>query len=81
MYANMTLITRTRDVMVVPSTAVIRNGNETFVFVETAPGKYDHRNVTLDGTDAENDEVTQGLIDGDKVVTTGAELLREAEGQ
>jgi cobalt-zinc-cadmium efflux system membrane fusion protein len=81
MYASMTLITSTRDVMVVPSTAVIRNGNDTFVFVETAPGKYDRRNVLLDGTDAENDEVTQGLSDGDKVVTTGAELLREAEGQ
>jgi cobalt-zinc-cadmium efflux system membrane fusion protein len=81
MYASMTLITRTREVMVVPSTAVIRNGSETFVFVESAPGKYDRRNVTLGGTDAENDEVTQGLSDGDRVVATGAELLREAEGQ
>lgn len=81
MYANMTLTTSTHDTIVVPSTAVIRNGNDTFVFVETAPGKYERRNVTLDGSDAENDEVTQGLNDGDKVVTTGAELLREAEGQ
>lgn len=81
MYANMTLTTTTRDVIVVPSTAVIRNGNETFVFVATAPGKYVRRNVTLSSTDAENDEVTQGLSDGDKVVITGAELLREAEGQ
>lgn len=81
MYASMTLTTSTHEVVLVPSTAVIRNGNQTFVFVETTPGKYERRDVTVDGTDAENDEVTQGLNDGDKVVTTGAELLREAEGQ
>jgi cobalt-zinc-cadmium efflux system membrane fusion protein len=81
MYANMTLTSRTRDVIVVPSTAVIRNGSEVFVFVETATGKYVRRDVTLGGTRADNDETTQGLNDGDKVVITGAELLREAEGR
>lgn len=81
MYANMTLTTKTNDVIVVPSTAVIRNGSEVFTFVETAPGKYARRDVTLGQTGANNDEITQGLHDGDKVVTTGAELLREAEGR
>lgn len=81
MYASMTLTTSTRDTIVVPSTAVIRNGSQTVVFVETTSGKYERRNVTVDGSDAENDEVTQGLSDGDKVVTTGAELLRYSEGQ
>lgn len=81
MYANMTLTTRTSDVIVVPSTAVIRNGSEVFTFVETAPGKYARRDVTLGGTHADKDEITQGLHDGDKVVITGAELLREAEGR
>jgi membrane fusion protein, heavy metal efflux system len=79
MYANMTLTSKTRDAIVVPSTAVIRNGSEAFVFVETAPGKYDRRNVTLGGSEDENDEVTQGLSDGDKVVAAGAEFLRQAE--
>lgn len=81
MYANMTLTTRTSDVIVVPSTTVIRNESEVFVFVETAPGKYVRRDVTIGGTHADTDEITQGLHDGDKVVTTGAELLREAEGR
>ncbi len=81
MYANMILTTRARAVVVVPSTAVIRNGNEAFVYAETAPGKYDRRNITLGGTEADNDEITQGLSDGDTVVTTGAEFLRQAEGQ
>lgn len=81
MYANMTLTSRTRDVIVIPSTAVIRNGSEVFVFVETATGKYVRRDVTLGDTHVDSDEITQGLNDGDKVVTTGAELLREAEGR
>lgn len=81
MFANMTLTTGMRDVVVVPSTAVIRDGNESFVFVETAPGKYDRRAVTLAGSEGGNDAVTQGPNDGDKVVATGAELLREAGGQ
>lgn len=81
MYANMALTSRIRDVIAVPSTAVIRDGNQSFVFVETAPRKYDRRNVMLGNTESGKDEVTQGLKDGDMVVTTGAELLREAEGR
>jgi cobalt-zinc-cadmium efflux system membrane fusion protein len=81
MYANMAVTGRQRNMIVVPSTAVIQNGHETFVFVETSPGKYDRRSVTLGETHADNDEIAQGLNDGDKVVTTGAELLRAQEAQ
>ena len=81
MYATMTLTGKPRDVIVVPATAVIQNGHETFVFAETQPGKYERRDVSLGDTHGDSDEITQGLSDGDKVVTTGAELLREAEGQ
>lgn len=79
MFANMSLSTATRNAIVVPSTAVIRNGNETFVFVETAPGKYERRSITLGNTQADSDEITQGLSDGEKVVISGAEFLRQAE--
>jgi cobalt-zinc-cadmium efflux system membrane fusion protein len=81
MYANMAVTGRQRNVIVVPATAVIQNGHETFVFVETAPGKYDRRSVTLGETHADSDEIAQGLNDGDKVVITGAELLRAQEAQ
>lgn len=81
MYANMTITSREREVIVVPSTAVIQNGESTFVFVETAPGKYERRNVTLGETHTNTDEVAQGLNDGEQVVSTGAELLRASEGQ
>jgi len=81
MYASMSVTSRQRNVIVVPSTAVIQNGKDIFVFVETSPGKYERRDVTLGDTHADSDEITQGLNDGDRVVTTGAELLRASEDQ
>jgi len=85
MYATMTVTGAAREVTVVPATAVIQNGRETFVFVETAsasgnaPAKYERRNVTLGNATAASDEILQGLNDGDQVVSAGAELLRETE--
>lgn len=81
MYANMILSGTRQDVIPVPASAVIQNGRDTFVFVETAPGKYERRNVTLANTGTETDDVALGLNEGESVVSQGAELLREAEGQ
>ena len=81
MYANMSLTGTTQNVITVPATAVIQNGRDTFVFVQTAPGKYKRRDVTLANTGAEADDVAGGLNEGDTVVSQGAELLREAEDQ
>jgi cobalt-zinc-cadmium efflux system membrane fusion protein len=81
MYANMAIAGRQRNVIVVPATAVIQNGHDVFVFVETVPGKYERRTVKLGETHADNDEIIQGLNDGDKVVSTGPELLRAEEAQ
>lgn len=81
MYCTMAANGHPRSVFVVAATSVIQSGRDTFVYVETAPGKYERRAVTLGETHADNDEVTQGLNDGDKVVATGAELLRAQEAQ
>jgi membrane fusion protein, heavy metal efflux system len=79
MYATIAVTNQKGSAIVVPSTAVIQNGKDTFVFVETSAGKYVRRNVTLGTVHDTTDEITQGLGDGDKVVSTGAELLRESE--
>ena len=81
MYATIAVTNHSGTAIVVPSTAVIRNGKQAFVFVETSPGKYSRRNVTLGATHEKTDEIVQGLSDGDKVVSSGAELLRESEDQ
>lgn len=81
MYATIAVTNQERSAIVVPSTAVIRNGNQAFVFVMNADNKPERRSVTLGKTSATTDQVTQGLQNGERVVSTGAELLREAESQ
>src|SRR5277367_968762 len=78
MYATIAVTNQRGSAIVLPSTAVIQNGKATFVFVESSPGKYVRREVTLGVVHDTNDEVIHGLEDGDKVVSTGAELLRES---
>jgi cobalt-zinc-cadmium efflux system membrane fusion protein len=79
MYASIAVTNQKGNAIVVPSTSVVQNGKATFVFVETSPGKYARRNVVLGTMHDTTDEITQGIQDGDKVVSTGAELLRESE--
>jgi len=81
MYATISVTNHKGMAIVVPSTAVIQNGKQAFVFVETSPGKYARRTVTLGATHENSDEIVQGLQDGDKIVSSGAELLRESEDQ
>ncbi len=79
MYATIAVTNQKGSAIVVPSTAVIQNGKAAFVFVESSPGKYLRRDVTLGAVHDTTDEIIHGLEDGDKVVSTGAELLRESE--
>jgi cobalt-zinc-cadmium efflux system membrane fusion protein len=87
MYANMVIAGRQHNVIIVPSAAVIQNGHDAFVYVQTtpasgsAPAKYMQRTVTLGEPHADSDEIVQGLNEGDIVVTAGAELLRAQEAQ
>lgn len=81
MYATIAVTNQKGNAIVVPSTAVIRNGKQAFVFVMDSNSKPVRRNVTLGETTDTTDQVTQGLQDGDRVVSTGAELLREAQDQ
>ena len=81
MFATIAVTNKAGSAIVVPATAVIQNGKDAFVFVETSPGKYVRRNVTLGVTSEKTDEITQGVEDGEKVVSSGAELLRESEDQ
>jgi cobalt-zinc-cadmium efflux system membrane fusion protein len=78
MYATISVANLKREAIVVPSTAVIRDGVKNYVFVATPDNKYARRDVELGETHENNVEVTHGLDDGERVVSTGAELLREA---
>lgn len=79
MFATIRISRPARPVVAVPEAAVVREGTAAYLFVQTAPGHFERRAVTL-GRDADGRriEVTSGLAPGDSIVVRGAELLRAA---
>lgn len=76
MYANIAITNQKRNAIVVPATAVIRDGVSTYVFLEPTEGKYQRHDVRIGEAHDTTVEILDGLKDGDRVITTGAELLR-----
>jgi hypothetical protein len=62
-------------VLAVPRSAVIDTGQKRIVYVESSPGIYDMRAVTLGPLAEDFYPVYSGLEESDKVVTVGAFLL------
>ena len=76
MFGAIRLLRASRQGIVLPATAVLREGASSYVFVRTAQGRYQRRDVTLGESRDGSVEVTSGLKAGDVVVTQGALLLR-----
>lgn len=62
----------------VPNSAIVHRGVYAYVFVETAPGEFQRREVKLLAQGSETTYVAEGLKGGERVVVTGA-LLLDAE--
>lgn len=79
MFATIHVLRPPSRLAVVPSSAVLREGNTAFVIVQTAAGqdKYEKRLVEIQESNPQQTLVRSGLQPGDVVVSTGAELLRE----
>jgi cobalt-zinc-cadmium efflux system membrane fusion protein len=76
MYARATLIADAgRRAVRVPNSALVTQGLYSYVFVETQPGLFERRRVTLSVQDREWAYVDSGLAKGDALVTAGALLL------
>jgi cobalt-zinc-cadmium efflux system membrane fusion protein len=76
MYATVAVTNQNRTAIVVPATAVIRDGVSTYVYIQTGENKYVRRDVRVGDAHDTTVEITGGLNEGDRVVSTGAELLR-----
>ena len=79
MFGRVTLATDegdARPALAVPRAAVQRDGEASIVFVRTAPGRFERREVELGRVTGEWVEVVAGLEPGAEVVTEGAFLLR-----
>ena len=66
--------------IMVPASAVIDRGRSQFVWVETAPGTYEPREVHTGGRHGADMVITGGISEGDSVVIEGGFLL-DSEAQ
>ena len=66
--------------IMVPASTVIDRGQKKFVWVESAPGMYEPREVTTGGRHGEQIVIASGLSEGETVVVEGAFLL-DSEAQ
>jgi cobalt-zinc-cadmium efflux system membrane fusion protein len=85
MFSTIRIPGAARDAVILPSTAVLHEGEKTSVFVVNASGKYEQRPVTIgrsfESGSTKNIEILTGLNDGEKVVSVGGALLRPANGE
>jgi len=63
------------DVLVVPRDAVLMNGGQSVVYVETEPGRFEIRRVTLGAGSDDQIVVLTGLQVGEAVATSGNFLI------
>ncbi len=76
MFVKATITTGSKEVLVIPQSAVHRQDSTTFVLVQTGQGAYQRRLVTL-GADLNGIvEVVEGITPQDRVVSTGSILLK-----
>jgi len=71
------LVQEKQGVTLVPTAAIQRNSQRTFVYLVKSDQTVTVRNVTLGTTEGEEAEVVSGLAAGDVVVTTGVDKLQE----
>jgi RND family efflux transporter MFP subunit len=80
MYANTTLeLERKKDVLVIPVQAVVRNGNQSTVLVIDNQNRVQTRNVGLGLQGTTLIEVTDGLKEGERVITGGQSNYQAGE--
>lgn len=64
-----------KQVLAIPSTAVLDSGKRRLVYVETAPGTYESRDVELGSRAGDFYPVLKGLQEGERVAVRGNFLL------
>ncbi|GIW97115.1 MAG: RND transporter [Pirellulaceae bacterium] len=67
---------KARSALVVPTSAIQRHDNQTFVFVQLEPGKYQRRDVQVAESTRTLAAIAAGLKEGELVVTRGAFVLK-----
>lgn len=66
-----------KGVTLLPSAAIQRNTNNTYVYLIKPDNSVTIRNIKVGTTEGDQSEITSGLSPGDKVVMTGVDKLQE----
>lgn len=65
--------------LVVPSTSLLEEQGNFFVWVQVTPELFEKREVFIKGTDGINTEITSGITHKDRIVTRGTMLIKLAQ--
>ena len=75
MFANVSFYAPTRNMPVVPTSALVLKDDLNQVFIETAPWTFEARNVDIDFQQGDQVVLTGGVKAGDRVVVRGGVLV------
>lgn len=75
MFARVTLQGREASELLVPPSALLVRGDQSFLYVEKAPWRFERRAVELGDPQAAGIAVTSGLAAGERIVTTDTILF------
>jgi cobalt-zinc-cadmium efflux system membrane fusion protein len=78
MFGSIRVLRSSTPGILVPASAVIREGNEAHIFVSKGNGRFERRTVKLGRALDGSMEVLSGVNQGDSIVSEGALLLRAA---
>jgi cobalt-zinc-cadmium efflux system membrane fusion protein len=78
MFGTIRILQSTVSGIVVPTTAVVREGNESYVFVGKGNGHFERRSVKIGRAVDDTLGILSGVNAGETIVTDGALLLRSA---
>jgi cobalt-zinc-cadmium efflux system membrane fusion protein len=78
MFGTIRLLRSSAPGILVPTSAVIREGNNSYLYVGKGNNRYERRSVTLGRVFDGSLEIAKGVNAGDTIVSEGALLLRQA---
>ena len=78
MFGRIRILQSSTPGILVPAAAVIREGNDAYIYVEKAKNRFERRSVKLGRTLDSSLEIVSGLNPGDTIVSQGALLLKGA---
>ncbi len=76
MFATIRARKPAKDMIAIPASAVVREGGDTTVMLQTKPDMYERRLITIASTQGDQVMVSNGLNAGDVIVFEGAALVR-----